>query len=231
MKLIVWGLAVCVMTTACHSDKNDDLILTSSADSLSYYIGIYTALKLKKAGHKEFDYSKFDHALKRAFVSQNSDELRFSDSIISSYFEKARAREFALTLKESEKFFAENRKKKEVFTTTSGMQYEIFKEGKGRKPTLNDSVTFHYTAITTEGVEFINSYKNNAPVRMLLKEGTAGGLEAFQMMNEGSHYRFYIPARLAYGEKSDPAGIIKPHSSIIYTIELISVTPSATDLN
>lgn len=228
MKILICIAAVAVVAVGCRT--KEQVNLKNGSDSLSYFIGVYTALKLKDAGYQELDYSKFEYALTKAFKSKNASELITSDSIITYYFKKAKAQEFSLTLKAGENFLAQNSKRKEISTTTSGLQYEIFKKGEGRRAVINDSVVFHYTAITTEGVEFINSYKNNAPVRMLLKEGTPGGLEAFQIMHEESHYRFYIPARLAYGNRSDPAGIIKPYSSIIYTIELIEVIPSSKRL-
>jgi FKBP-type peptidyl-prolyl cis-trans isomerase len=227
MKILISVVALSVLVTACDSQKDDKL--RTSTDSLSYYMGVYTALKLKAAGYKKFDHVKFDYALKSAFKSKDAREIKTADSINSAYFKKAKAHEFAQTLAEGNKFLAENKKRPSVHLTASGLQYEIFVTGQGRKPLLNDSVVMHYTAKTTEGLEFINTYKTNSPLKILLRDGTRAGLEALQMMNEGSHYRFYIPAELAYGEKSDPAGIIKPFSSLIYNIELISVISSKRD--
>ena len=44
----------------------------------------------------------------------------------------------------SQKYLAENAKKKGVTVTKSGLQYEVIKSGKGATPGLNDKVTTHY---------------------------------------------------------------------------------------
>ena len=47
------------------------------------------------------------------------------------------------------------------------------------------------------------------------------------MMNKGSKYEIYLPSSLAYGD-NDTGGIIPPGSTLIFTLEIIDVTPETT---
>jgi len=49
-----------------------------------------------------------------------------------------------------------------------------------------------------------------------------GWTEGLQLMSEGSHYRFYIPSDLAYGEQG-VQGIIPPYATLIFEVELLSI--------
>ncbi len=46
--------------------------------------------------------------------------------------------------KEGEAFLAENKKKKGVITTASGLQYIVLKEGNGPTPKIDDKVKVNY---------------------------------------------------------------------------------------
>jgi FKBP-type peptidyl-prolyl cis-trans isomerase FklB len=42
-------------------------------------------------------------------------------------------------------------------------------------------------------------------------------------MNEGSKWRLYIPANLAYGPNGAPGSPIGPNSTLIFDVELLKV--------
>ncbi len=121
-----------------------------------------------------------------------------------------------------EKFLAENAQKPGVVTTASGLQYQVFSEGTGASPKATDPVTVHYKGTTIDGKEFDSSYSRGAPATFPLNHVIAGWTEGLQLMKEGSKYRFYIPSKLAYGERG--AGRqIGPNSALIFDVELIKV--------
>jgi len=120
-----------------------------------------------------------------------------------------------------EAFLAENAKKDNIITTTSGLQYEILKKGEGASPTSKSRVTVHYLGTNIDGEEFDSSYSRGEPTTFPLNQVIAGWTEGIQLMNNGAKYRFFIPSHLAYGE-SGAGGDIQPNATIIFEVELLS---------
>lgn len=120
-------------------------------------------------------------------------------------------------------FLAENRNKEGVQTTASGLQYTVNKEGSGKQPTAADVVSVHYEGRLIDGTVFDASRKHgDQPVTFPLGGVIPGWTEGVQLMKEGAHYTFFIPAELAYGENGVP-GAIPPNSTLIFDVELIKV--------
>jgi len=124
--------------------------------------------------------------------------------------------------KEEEKFLAENAKKPGVMTTKSGLQYVVIKEGDGGKPKPTDQVKVNYKGTLLDGTEFDSSYKRGQPASFQLNRVIRGWTEGLQLMSVGSKYRFFIPSKLAYGERGRGA-TIGPNSLLIFDIELLDV--------
>ncbi len=121
-----------------------------------------------------------------------------------------------------EKFLSDNSQQAGVTTTASGLQYQVFSEGTGKSPTATDLVTVHYKGTTIDGKEFDSSYSRGEPASFPLNRVIAGWTEGLQLMKEGAKYRFFIPSKLAYGERG--AGrLIGPNSALIFDVELIKV--------
>ena len=128
------------------------------------------------------------------------------------------------TIAEGEKFLANNKNNKSVFTTASGLQYKIIKKGNGRKPKADDVVRIHYTGTLIDGTKFDSSYDRGVPLELPLNQVIPGWTEGVQLMDVGSHYMLYIPYQLGYGEQ--PMGTIPPGSVLIFDVELLDiVTP------
>jgi len=127
---------------------------------------------------------------------------------------------------EGVKFLEENKKKEGVKTTASGLQYKSIKEGSGAQPKATDTVTVNYRGTLTDGSEFDSSYKRNEPATFPLNGVIKGWTEGLQLMKKGSKYQFFIPANLAYGERSPGAGI-PPNSTLIFEVELLDVKSPA----
>ena len=122
---------------------------------------------------------------------------------------------------EGAKFLAENALREGVKVTASGLQYEVIKMGKGKKPTATDKVKVHYHGTLTNGTVFDSSVDRNEPITFGLTQVIAGWTEGLQLMPVGSKFKFYIPQELGYG--SQQAGSIPPYSTLIFEVELLGI--------
>jgi FKBP-type peptidyl-prolyl cis-trans isomerase FklB len=128
----------------------------------------------------------------------------------------------AANKKEGEDFLAANKSKEGVVTLPSGLQYKILTEGKGPKPTANDSVVCNYRGTLINGTEFDSSYKRGQPATFPVGGVIKGWTEALQLMPVGSKWQLFIPPDLAYGERGAGADI-GPDSTLIFEVELMSI--------
>lgn len=124
--------------------------------------------------------------------------------------------------KEEEMFMAANKGKAGVMTTASGLQYEILKNADGPKPGKSSKVRVHYTGTLLNGQVFDSSVERGTPAEFGLAQVIPGWTEGLQLMPAGSKFRFYIPARLAYGERGAP-GAIPPNAALIFDVELLGI--------
>ncbi len=130
-------------------------------------------------------------------------------------------------------FLAKNKSKPGVKTTASGLQYEVIKEGTGKKPKETDTVKVDYTGTKIDGTKFDSSIDRGTPATFPLNGVIKGWTEGLQLMTEGSEYKLYIPAELAYGENAPPT--IGPNATLIFDVKLISIeappvaAPAATE--
>ena len=122
---------------------------------------------------------------------------------------------------EGEKFLTENALKEGVTTTESGLQYEVIKMGRGKKPAATDKVKVHYHGTLIDGTVFDSSVDRGEPIVFGLNQVIKGWTEGVQLMPVGSKFRFYIPQELGYGAQQ--AGSIPPYSTLIFEVELLGI--------
>ncbi len=103
--------------------------------------------------------------------------------------------------------------------TGSGLNYQIIKNGSGRKPQQGNLVRIQYKVFFLTGDMFESSIMEF----IVGKQDVIAGLhEALQLMHKGDKARFIIPSHLAYGLTGKP-GDIPPRTTLIYEIELINI--------
>ena len=122
-------------------------------------------------------------------------------------------------------FLTANKSKPGVTTLPDGLQYKVLTEGKGSKPTLNDTVTVHYAGTLVNGKEFDSSYKRGEAATFPVSGVIPGWTEALQLMPVGSTWELFIPASLAYGEQGAPPAI-GPNETLIFKVELLKINKS-----
>ena len=103
----------------------------------------------------------------------------------------------------------------------SGLASRKLSDGTGSAhPTKADMVTVHYSGWTTDGGMFDSSVMRGAPATFGLGQVIPGWTEGLQLMVEGEKRRFWIPAKLAYGE--NPQGGA-PAGTLVFDVELIKI--------
>lgn len=127
---------------------------------------------------------------------------------------------------DNEQWLEKNKSQEGVRTLPSGLQYKVLKEGNGAVAKKDDNVTVRYEGHTIDGNTFDSSYKRTPDTSTFRPDQVIKGwTEALCMMPEGSKWMLYIPQELAYGARQ--AGQIKPYSTLVFTVEVVKVTPKA----
>lgn len=199
-------------------------------DKLSYALGIGIGSQLAGMGAKELNIDDFAQAIKDVI---SGSELKVDNAeaqtLVQNFFQKQEAKQQAAAAEAGkvakaagEAFLAENGKKDGVVTLPSGLQYQVLKEGNGKKPSATDQVVCHYEGTLIDGTVFDSSYQRNQPATFGLNQVIAGWTEGVQLMQEGAKYRFFIPYNLAYGERGAGAQI-PPFAALVFDVELIEV--------
>ena len=199
-------------------------------DKLSYALGIGIGSQLAGIGAKELNIDDFAQAIKDVI---SGSELKVDNAeaqtLVQNFFQEQEAKQQAAAAEAGkaakaagEAFLAENGKKDGVVTLPSGLQYQVLKEGDGKKPSATDQVVCHYEGTLIDGTVFDSSYQRNQPATFGLNQVIAGWTEGVQLMQEGAKYRFFIPYNLAYGERGAGAQI-PPFAALVFDVELIEV--------
>ena len=192
-------------------------------EKLSYAIGMSMAQNLMQSGLKNIDVDSFVKAfsgvLNKTDLDMDSNE---ANQLLQEYFTKQEDEMLNQNLEIGRAFLEENKKKANVVTLPSGLQYEILTEGKGEKPKATDSVKCHYHGTLIDGTVFDSSVKRGQPAVFGVNQVIQGWVEALQLMPVGSKWRLYLPSELAYG-KQGAGRDIQPNSALIFDVELLGI--------
>lgn len=199
-------------------------------DKTSYALGLGIGRQLAQMGAADLSVDDFSQAIKDIL---NGAKPQVPDaeaqSLVQEFFARQEARQrkaaeekFKSTKQAGERWLAENARKEGVTTLPSGLQYQVLRQGDGKKPTASDTVRCHYEGTLIDGTLFDSSIRRGAPAEFPLNGVIAGWTEGLQLMSEGSKYRFFIPYNLGYGEHGAGQSI-PPFAALVFDVELIKV--------
>lgn len=192
-------------------------------DSLSYAIGVLIGQNIKSQGVDKIVSADLAKALDDVFSGGKlAMDQGQANQVFSEYMTAKNKKSGASQLEEGQKFLEENKKRPEVKTTASGLQYEVLKATEGPKPKATDKVTVHYKGTLLNGQTFDSSYDRGETIEFPLNGVIKGWTEGVQLMSVGSKYKFFIPYNLAYGEQG-AGGSIKPFSTLVFEVELFKI--------
>ena len=178
----------------------------------------------------EFDMSMFMRGLKdganpgaKPLLDQAQvDQVRTVLSTrVAAAREAERKTQGEAALKQEQEFLAKNKLAKGVFTTPSGLQYMVLKQGDGVRPKPGQRVRVHYVGTLLDGSKFDSSIDRGEPAVFGLDQVIKGWTEGVGMMPVGAKYRLWVPAALGYGDRG--AGTIPPNSTLVFDVELLGV--------
>lgn len=214
-------LSVFFVGSALAADVSKDNLEKNEADKISYIMGADMGSWLKKVP-TEINFDIFFAGVKDTY----GDAALYTPEEIKvfklEYYKRQKDKLLQENIAKGEQFLSENKKKKGVATTDSGLQFEVLEKGNGPKPKATNTVKVHYKGTLLDGSVFDSSYERGQAVSFPLNKVIKGWTEGVQLMKVGAKYRFYIPYDLAYGEQG-ASGMIGPGETLIFDVKLISI--------
>ncbi len=201
-------------------------------DRISYALGLSMGNNFRSSGIEKINVKDFADGVAAVF-SGETPKMSYDEAKaeIKKFFTEMEERQRAsaeemgkVNAAAGEAFLGENKKRAEVKTTSSGLQYEVLAEGTGVRPKSSDRVMVHYTGKLIDGTVFDSSVERGEPATFGVTQVIPGWVEALQLMKEGDKWRLFIPSNLAYGPNG-AGGAIGPNSTLIFDVELIKVFP------
>lgn len=208
---------------------NENAGLKSNLDSFSYAIGINIANNIKQQGITSVNTAALakamDDVLNKKPTILNEQQC---NGIIQSVIQEVSAKKNGAEKEKSQAFLESNKKRPEVITLPSGLQYEVLKTGNMNSlvPSVEDTVVAHYKGTLIDGKQFDNSYDRGEPLTIPVGGVIRGWTEILQKMHIGDKYKVYIPSELGYGENGAGADI-PGGAALIFEMELIDVKKAA----
>ena len=214
-------MVVLIAAAAMNAHAQRKVKLKNHSDSLSYAMGVALFQTIDQVD-KEADIDLIARALEdmqkeRAVMSYEDAEQYVMKTMDEQ--EQARIKE---NREAGEVFLSENADKEGVVTTESGLQYKVIKKGDGPIPDSTSRVKVHYEGTLIDGSSFDSSRERGEPAIFGVNQVIEGWTEVLQIMPVGSVYEAYLPADLAYGDRS-MRGAIEPGSVLIFEIELLEI--------
>ncbi len=220
--LLFSGLAAII---ALHSTTVSAAKPDTDKEKFSYAIGFQIGQGFKR-DNLEIDTKTMSQAINDVLNNKtpqlSAPEMRAAMEAAQQKLLAARAAVGEKAKAAGEAYLAANKKKKDVVTRDSGLQYKVISAGKGKQPTAESSITAHYKGTLIDGREFDSSYSRNQPATFKVNQVIPGWKEVLPLMHEGDKWQVFIPSELAYGERGS-GNAIGPNETLIFEIELLKV--------
>lgn len=199
-------------------------------DSFSYAAGFNVASNMQAQGISKLNTALMAQGVEDVFKKKDP---KLSQEVINTCMQKQldvfAAEKAEVAQAKGRAFLEANKKRKEVITTATGLQYEVIKNGDANSPTAKsiDTVVVNYRVALFDGEDIENSFKSGQPAVFPVTGVIKGWIEVLQLMRKGDHWKVYVPSELAYSAAGNgPA--IPPHSTLKFEISLEDIKPAVT---
>ncbi len=228
----IFGIIILSLISAgniCAKEDDAPLQLDSYEKKLSYVLGLDLGNYFKNLD-EPFDLNLIQRGVEDSYNGNKpiipiEEATKIQQQFNTQQQKKRVSKTLQMTAKNREKaesFLKENKSKKGITTTPSGLQYRIITHAEGTKPTLKDTVKVHYKGTLLNGKEFDSSNKQNQPAVFKLEQVIPGWSEALQLMSPGSVYELFVKPDLAYGDRGVPP-VIEPGSLLVFEVNLLEI--------
>ena len=197
-------------------------------DSFSYAAGFNVATNMQAQGIKQINTALMNKGIEDVY---RKNAAKLTTEQINACMQKQLdifTAEKSLAAKSKGIAFLEaNKKRKEVITLPSGLQYEVIMNGDANspRPKAVDTVVVHYKVALFDGEDIENSFKNGQPAVFPVMGVIKGWIEILQLMRKGDHWKVYVPSELAYDAAGNGAAI-PPYSTLKFEMLLEDIRPA-----
>jgi FKBP-type peptidyl-prolyl cis-trans isomerase FkpA len=221
--VVIAVAAFCTGFSGCKSGKSGANPSEGSiGKEASYALGMNFGSSLKE-GNIYPDWDEFLQGMKDFLYDNNPRyTMEKANQIFYEAYNANIEKQNEANKQEGIDFLEKNKKNPGIFTTESGLQYEVLTPGYGPQPTARNIVRVHYKGTLINGTEFDSSYSRGQPIEFPLNGVIPGWTEGLQLMNTGSKYRLFIPSDLGYGQEG-AGSHIPPNSTLIFEVELLDI--------
>lgn len=223
------------ISEALIKDENGEV---ASENDFAYLSGYFTAKNIGEDYERMFGSDAKDAALLyliqgiKDYKDGNVEEIDMYGERVRNTQEKfmqkvqeAEEREMTGNLEKANAFLEENKTKEGIFTTDSGLQYEILTQGSGEKvPSDVVSLKVNYRMCAGDADNVVDE---SSDIEFNINQLIPGVQEGLKLMNVGSKYRFYISPELGYG--SQALGNIPANSLLVFDVEVLSIVNSSSN--
>ncbi len=229
-KLALLAASMLAIVSCNSQNRGGNTTLNNETDTISYCFGVSMGNNFKQGGLDTVNPYIMADAIAEVYADK---ETKFTvtqaNQILQQYFSKLQQKKASKNLEEGLSFLDANKTKDSIQTTESGLQYKIIEEGTGPVPQPGDKVKVDYTGTLVDGTVFDSSVERGQPLEISVDRVIPGWSEALKMMPVGSHWKLYIPADLAYGERPPRGSSIEPNMALIFDVKLLSIVDQSQE--
>ncbi len=205
-KMEVYGF---IMANRLAPIQEAAAIMGSKEELLAFLEGIGEAMTGSRPRYDE-----------KIVVPQTGEMVKQRMELLSAEIEKRRLAALEKNAKEAAAYLATLDTKPNVKKSSSGLRYEIIKEGSGSKAKPTQAVIASYKASLIDGTVFDTSETKQGKVEFALATAIPGLKEGLQLTGVGGKVKLYLTSDLGFG---DSGQVLPPGILTIFEMDILEV--------
>ena len=222
ISLIVVAVAILAVSCAPKSAPVEDAVMKTSADSMSYVLGLNIGRNLI-AIDSLLNVDAVCEGLRDAYLMQpklRDEEARAAYLKYMNYDIYERVKRY------EDQFLEDLRKADRKFVaTSSGLTYKVHTLGDMKSTIRNnrDTVNICYRVLNVGGETVDTTYHFKDTLRTAVGDMPRGVIEASKLIGKGGHLEAWLPSTLAFGSAGCDSLNVAPNTMLYYEVWLVDV--------